>query len=1198
MHGGVFNIELNQSTGIESTNDAGLSQELSKEKSNSADFVHLHVHTGYSLLDGACRVSELVSRTRELGMKHLAITDHGNMFGVIHFYLECQKQGIHPIIGCEVYVAPTSRFDKEKSEDHTRYNHLILLAENNTGYKNLMKLVTLGYTEGFYSKPRIDYELMEKCHEGLICCSACLAGIIPSLLRRDLYEEAKEEALRFERIFGHGNFFLELQDHGMPEQKMVNQGLMRLHQELGIDLIATNDVHYILEEDAEAHDVLICVQTRKLVTDTDRMKYEPRQFFLKSPEQMASVFPYAPEALANTVKIAERCQVEIDIGNRNYKLPRFDVPDGKTASEYLRELCHDGLSKRYGDEAKKYAHKLESELAVIEEMGFVDYFLIVWDFIRYAREHGIPVGPGRGSAAGSLVAYTLWITDLVDPIRYQLIFERFLNPERVTMPDIDVDFEPEGREEVINYVRQKYGPDHVAQIIAIGTLKSRAVVSDVGRAFGIPVQYRMQVTKTIPQFSSLKDGLKESPDFREYYENDDQIKTVVDIAMRLEGLPRHTTKHAAGVLIAPEPVLNYVPLAIPQEKEEDVIVTQYEAPLLEEQGLLKMDFLGLRNLTVIRDAAEGNVEDMRAIDYDDPKVFELISSGRTSGIFQLESEGMTNFMKRLKPDCIEDLIAGISLYRPGPMDFIPQYIEGKRNQDKITYLIPELEPILKPTYGCIVYQEQVMQIVRDLAGYSYGGSDNVRRAMSKKKLEVMLKERERFVHGDPDEGIRGCVANGIPEEAANQLWDQMMSFAAYAFNKSHAAAYAMVAYQTAYLKCHFPFHFMAAMMTSYMESTDKFMRYVAECKKEGIRILPPDVNRSGYRFMADKETDPATGKEEDVIRYGLVALKGIGGTVVSELVSEREKNGPYQSLKDLCMRLPQSMVNKKTIEALIKSGAMDSLPGTRLQKMHVHTQVIDSVNAEKKTRMSGQLSLFDMMEDMDEESQEVLDITFPNVGEYEKSDLLAFEKEIIGFYVSGHPLEEDLSYLKQFVTRYAVDFRLPEEADALPAVRDREEAVIAGIVGKVTVKNTRNGSIMAFVTLEDMTGEVEVIIFPREYERFRTLLVKEKKLMIRGRVSPEEDKDAKLIASEISCFDERPQMLWVQFQTVEDYREHEKELLERIDAYDGSDLVTVVIREGKKMKRLPPSHSTKICDGLLADLKGLYGEDSVKVAEV
>ncbi len=1159
------------------------------------DFVHLHVHTGYSLLDGACRVTELVSRTAELGMKHLAITDHGNMFGAIHFYRECLNQGIHPIIGCEVYVAPTSRFDKEKSEEHGRYNHLILLAENNTGYKNLMKLVTLGYTEGFYSKPRIDYELMERYHEGLICCSACLAGIIPMYLKRDLYEEAKTEALRFLDIFGKDNFFLELQDHGMADQKMVNQGLMRLHNELGIDLIATNDVHYILEEDAEAHDVLICVQTRKQVTDTDRMKYEPRQFFLKSPEQMAAAFPYAPEALENTVKIAERCQVEIEFGK--YKLPRFDVPDGKTASEYLRELCHEGLKKRYGDEAFLYEDKLESELKIIEEMGFVDYFLIVWDFIKYAKDNGIPVGPGRGSAAGSLVAYTLWITDLVDPIKYQLIFERFLNPERVTMPDIDVDFEPDRREEVINYVREKYGRDHVAQIIAIGTLKSRAVVSDVGRAFGLPPQYVKQVTKTIPQFSPLADGLKESPDFREFYEQDPQIKKVVDISMRLEGLPRHTTKHAAGVLIAPEPVLNYVPLAISQDKDGDVIVTQYEAPLLEEQGLLKMDFLGLRNLTVIQDAAEGNVDDMRNIDYDDPKAFEIISQGRTGGIFQLESEGMTNFMKRLKPDCIEDLIAGISLYRPGPMEFIPQYIEGKQNQDKITYLTPELEPILKPTYGCIVYQEQVMQIVRDLAGYSYGGSDNVRRAMSKKKVSVMQKEREKFVHGSAADGIKGCVANGISEDIANRLWDQMMSFAAYAFNKSHAAAYAMVAYQTAYLKAHFPFHFMAAMMTSYMESKDKFLRYLTECKKQGIKILPPDVNESGYRFMAAKYTDPETGEQEDVIRYGLVAIKGVGGTVVDELVSEREKNGPFKSLKDLCLRLPQAMVNKKTIEALIKSGALDSLPGTRLQKMHVHMQVIDATNAEKKTRMSGQLSLFDMMEP---EEQEVLDISFPDVGEYPKAELLAFEKEIIGFYISGHPLDDDMDYLKDKVTRYAVDFAIPEEegdSGSEPVVNDDEQAVIAGIVNKVTVKTTKNNQIMAFLSMEDMTGDVEVIVFPKQYEQYRMLLAEDRKLMIRGRVTHELNQNAKLISSVITCFDERPKMIWVRFATVDEYKEREAELLKAIDAFDGQDLVTVFIADGNRMKRLSAAHSTSACEGLLAKLRDIFGDDAVIVKD-
>ena len=1167
------------------------------------EFAHLHVHTGYSLLDGACKVDELVARTKELGMRHLAITDHGNMYGVIHFYKECRKQGIHPVIGCEVYVAPTSRFDKEASEEHGRYNHLILLAETDEGYRNLMKLVTLGFTEGFYSRPRIDYELMEKYHEGLICCSACLAGIIPMYLRRNLYEEAKAEALRFEKIFGHGNFFLELQDHGMPEQAGVNQGLLRLHEELGIDLIVTNDVHYIREEDAEAHDVLICMQTRKLVTDTDRMRYEPRQFFLKSPEEMEERFPYAKEALENTVKIAERCNVTIDIGNGNYKVPKFDVPEGMTSLEYLRKLCYDGLEKRIGNRTdEKYVKQLEFELSVIEEMGFEDYFLIVWDYIRYAKENGIPVGPGRGSAAGSLVAYTLWITDLVDPLKHQLIFERFLNPQRVSMPDIDVDFEPEGREEVMNYVREKYGFDHVAQIITFGTLKSRAVVDDVGRVFGLSPTFRREITKTIPQNEGLEEGLRISPDFRAFYENDETVKKVIEFALRLEGLPRQTGKHAAGVLITPESVLNYVPLASTEDKEENkkVIVTEYEAPLLEEQGLLKMDFLGLKNLTVIRDASEGNVEDMREIDYEDQAVFEMIGAGGTSGVFQLESEGMTNFMKQLKPNSIEELTAGIALYRPGPMEFIPKYIEGKRNQDKITYLVPELEPILKSTYGCIVYQEQVMQIVRELAGFSYGESDNLRKAMSKKKADVMKIEGEKFIHGCEAEDIAGCLANGFAEETVQKLWDQMVSFGRYAFNKSHAAAYAMITYQTAYLRCHFPFHFMAAMMTSYMGSNDKFLQYLADCKKQGIHILPPDVNHSGYRFSA---TEDPEGKEDYVIRYGLMAVKGIGESVATEIVAEREKNGPFQSLKDLCMRLPQAVVNKKTIEALIKSGSLDSLPGTRLQKMHVHMQVIDSVNAEKKTRLSGQMSLFDMMEDMGEENQDVLEIAFPDVGEYSKKELLAFEKELIGFYVSGHPLDEDMGYLKTRVKNYAVDFRIEKrnesgEDEYLPKVRDQAQTVIAGIVSKVTVKTTRTGSMMAFVTIEDMTGEVEVIVFPKEYERYRLTLEKEKKLLISGRVTHEEDKDAKLIASDITCFDERPKRLWIRFDTVEAYKNRENELLAAVDGYDGKDVVTVFIRDGNRMKDLPPSHSTDACEHLIAKLKGMFGEEDIAVTDM
>ncbi len=1158
------------------------------------DFVHLHVHTGYSLLDGACQVGSLVARTKELGMKHLAITDHGNMYGVIHFYNECISQGIHPIIGCEVYVAPTSRFDKEASDEHGKYNHLILLAENNTGYRNLMRLVTLGFTEGFYSKPRIDYELMERYHEGLICTSACLAGIIPMYLRRGLYEEAKEEALRFLRIFGRDNFFLELQDHGMPEQSNVNQGLMRLHNELGIELIATNDVHYINEEDAQAHDVLICVQTRKNVTDTDRMRYEPRQFFLKSPEQMAKLFPYAPEALENTVKIANRCNVDIEFGK--YKLPKFDLPGNKTASEYLRELCYDGLKKRYGDAAMSHADQLEKELSVIEGMGFVEYFLIVWDFIRYAREHDIPVGPGRGSAAGSLVAYTLWITDLVDPIRYKLIFERFLNPERVSMPDIDVDFEPTGREQVIDYVREKYGADHVAQIVAIGTLKSRAVVSDVGRAFGLSPQYVKQITKTIPQNLSLAKGLKASPDFRELYDSDDQVRQVVDISMRLEGLPRHTTKHAAGVLIAPEPVLNFVPLAV---MGDGTVVTEYEAPLLEKQGLLKMDFLGLRTLTVIRDAAAGNVDDINAISFDEKEPYELISSGKTAGIFQLESEGMTNFMKRLKPDCLEDLIAGISLYRPGPMDFIPQYLKGKQNRDDVSYMIPELEPILGTTYGCMVYQEQVMQIVRDLAGYSFGQSDNVRRHMAKKHMDDLERERENFIYGNADEHIEGCVKRGINADDANALFDEMKKFGEYAFNKSHAAAYAVVAYQTAYLKYHFPYHFMAALLTSVMGVEDDFLRYLTECKKDGMLVLPPDVNESGLEFKAVEASDPQTGETKTVIRYGLAALKGVGEQVIEELVTEREEHGKYTSLKDLCMRLSSSAINKKTIEAFIKAGALDSLPGTRLQKMHVHMQVIDSVNAEKKTRMSGQMSLFDMMEP--EERQE-LDIRFPDVGEYEKSELLAFEKEITGFYISGHPLDDDMAFLKKNVTRYAVDFRISEgESDAgetgEPVVSDKEDATIAGIVTKVTVKTTKNQDLMAFLTIEDMTGEVEVIVFPREYERYRAFFEKGRKLMIRGHVTHEIDRDAKLISSAITCFDVLPKRLWIKFSTIDDYKKNENALFGMVDRYDGSDMVTVCIEEGKKIKNLPPSHSTMVCDELLAGLRDAYGSESVAVTD-
>ncbi|MCR4605613.1 MAG: DNA polymerase III subunit alpha [Eubacterium sp.] len=1155
------------------------------------DFAHLHVHTEYSLLDGASRIPELVARTKELGMSHLAITDHGNMYGVINFYRECKNAGIHPIIGCEVYVAPGSRFDKDLNQDEQRYNHLILLAENNTGYQNLMKLVSKGYTEGFYYKPRVDYELLEKYNEGLICCSACLAGIIPMYLNKGLYEEAKEEAIRFEKIFGKGNFFLELQDHGMPEQRTVNQGLMRLHKDLGIDLIATNDVHYIMDTDVEPHDILLCIQTGKKVSDTDRMKYEGGQFFLKSPEQMAALFPYAPEAIENTVKIAERCDVEIEFGN--YKLPHFDVPDGFTSEEYLKKLCEEGLVRRYGDDAEKYSDRLSYELKTISDMGFVDYFLIVWDFIKFAKDHDIPVGPGRGSAAGSIVAYTLGITDIVDPVRYQLIFERFLNPERVTMPDIDIDFCYERRHEVIEYVKEKYGADHVSQIVTFGTLKARMVIRDVGRVLDMPYSYVDAVAKSIPEElkMTIEKALKVNPDLKSMYDDDEQVKKLIDMSMRLENLPRHTSVHAAGVVISPKPVEEFVPLAT---SSDGGVVTEYTMVTLEELGLLKMDFLGLRTLTVIKDAAEGNC-DIDKIDYEDKEVYDMISAGHTDGVFQLESEGMTGFMKDLKPSCMEDIIAGIALYRPGPMEFIPKYLEGKRDKANIAYDTEELIPILQNTYGCMVYQEHVMQIVRDLAGYSFGRSDLVRRAMSKKKMDVMQREREIFVHGDTDNNIAGCVKNGISEDVANKIFDEMISFAEYAFNKSHAAAYAVVSYQTAYLKCHFPVAFMAAMMTSFMENTSKIIRYVAACKKEEIEILPPDINTGEYRFTAVNEASEENGEKiKGRLRYGLAAIKGIGKPVIDELVEERKENGPYTSLKDFCMRLSSKSINKRTIESFIKAGALDCLPGTRLQKMHVYMQVLDAVAAEKKNMMNGQMSLFDLMEP---EQKEELEISFPDVGEYEEEDLLAFEKEVLGFYVSGHPLKKDEKFIKKHVTRYSVDFVPESESDTEVMklkVKDGENAVVAGILESKSVKNTRTGSLMAFLQIEDVYGMLEIIVFPREYDKFRTTLDEGEKLLIRGRVTVEEDKPAKLIASDITRFGDEAKELWIKFASRDEYGKNDEKLKELLKNHDGKDSVHIYIVDEKKAKVLP-IRGVSCTDDLLGSLKEKFGEESVMV---
>lgn len=1151
------------------------------------NFTHLHVHTEYSLLDGSSKISEIVQQAKKLGMDSLAITDHGVMYGVIDFYRAAREAGINPVIGCEVYVAPGSRFDRETGthredgrENESRYHHLVLLAENNKGYANLTKIVSRGFTEGFYYKPRVDYEVLEEFHEGIIALSACLAGAVPSLLLRGLYEEACEEARKLQGIFGKDNFFLELQDHGIPEQKTVNQGLLRMHNELGIELVATNDVHYIYDSDAEAHDILLCIQTGKKVSDENRMRYEGGQYYLKSGEEMEELFLYAPEALENTHKIASRCHVEIEFGK--YKLPHFDVPEGYTSESYLRELCAKGLVKRYGEKkAGELNERLDYELDTISTMGFVDYFLIVWDFIKYAKDHEIPVGPGRGSAAGSLVAYSLEITDLIDPIQYNLLFERFLNPERVTMPDIDIDFCYERRQEVIDYVNRKYGEDHVVQIVTFGTMSARMVIRDVGRVLDYPYAYVDSVAKAIPMELdiTIQKALKMNPELRQMYEVDEQAKKLIDMSLRLEGLPRHTSVHAAGVVISPEPVDEFVPLS---RSADGGITTQYTKDTLEELGLLKMDFLGLRTLTVIDDAVDGAF-DIRKIDYADPEVFEMISAGHTEGVFQLESAGMKNFMKELKPQNMEDIIAGISLYRPGPMDFIPKYIQGKNNQDNIQYDCPELEPILAPTYGCIVYQEQVMQIVRDLAGYSYGRSDLVRRAMSKKKASVMEKEKNNFIYGNEEEGVDGCIRRGIPEEAARKIFDDMTDFAKYAFNKSHAAAYAVVSYQTAYLKCHYPVEFMAALMTSFMEHTAKITGYIMNCRQLGIEILPPDINEGEFRFTP----------HEGNIRYGLAAIKGVGKPVIDEIVAEREAGGPYRTLKDFCLRLSGKSVNRRTLESFIKAGALDSLPGTRKQKMMIYTSVVDGVNQEKKNTMTGQMSLFDFA--APEEKKE-LDVAMPDVGEYDKETILAFEKEVLGVYISGHPLEEYITLLERNITRTTADF-IPADGEEMPKVKDEERAVIGGMITGKTVKTTRTNNLMAFITVEDLYGTVEVIVFPKDYEKYRLTLEEDRKVFVKGRVTVEEDKPAKLICSAVLPFDEMDRELWIQCKTKEEYLEKEAVLFQILAEFDGRDGVNIFLSRERAKKRLPNSRSTKVCRELLEKLYQEFGSENVKVVE-
>ena len=1148
------------------------------------NFTHLHVHTEYSLLDGSNKIKEYVDRVRELGMDSAAITDHGVMYGVIDFYRAARAAGINPILGCEVYVAPGSRFDREAGSGDDRYYHLVLLAENNQGYSNLMKIVSKGFVEGFYYKPRVDLSLLEKYHEGIIALSACLAGEVARFLTRGMYEDAKKAALRYQDIFGKGNFFLELQDHGIPEQQNVNQQLLKMHRETGIELVATNDVHYTLAEDAQPHDVLLCLQTGKKLADEDRMRYEGGQYYVKSPEEMERLFPYAPEALENTHKIAQRCHVEIEFGVT--KLPKFDVPEGYTSWEYLNELCFKGLEERYRPVTEELKERLNYELSTIRNMGYVDYFLIVWDFIKYARDHDIMVGPGRGSAAGSLVAYTLGITQL-DPIRYDLLFERFLNPERVSMPDIDVDFCFERRQEVIDYVRRKYGDDCVVQIVTFGTLAARGVIRDVGRVMDLPYAQVDTIAKMIPQELNITidKALQMNPELKKVYEDQKEIHDLIDTAKRLEGLPRHTSMHAAGVVISQKDVSEYVPLS---RASDGSIVTQFTMTTLEELGLLKMDFLGLRTLTVIQNAVHlieqdaGVKLDMQHIDYNDKKVLDSLGTGRSDGVFQLESAGMKNFMKELKPQSLEDVIAGISLYRPGPMDFIPQYIRGKNRPDTIKYDCPQLESILKPTYGCIVYQEQVMQIVRNLAGYTLGRSDLVRRAMSKKKAAVMEKERQNFVYGNEEEGVPGCIANGISEQTANKIYDDMIDFAKYAFNKSHAAAYAVVSYQTAFLKYYYPVEFMAALMTSVIEMPTKVAEYIQVCRQMNIKILPPDVNRGAYGFSVDN----------GAIRYGLSAIKSVGRPVINALVEEREANGEYRSLKDFIERLTGT-VNKRAIENFIKAGALDCLEGNRRQKMLVYGQIVDSIAQEKKNSFAGQMSLFDLVSD---EEKKEYEIRMPDVEEYDKEMILAFEKDVLGIYLSGHPLERYRNIMEKMISAKTTDFQ-PDEESGIPKVYDGQKVIIGGMITEKTIKYTRNNKVMAFLTVEDLLGTVEIVVFPRDYEKWQSMLNEDARVFVQGRVNAEDDKPSKLILEKVRAFEDMPQELWIQFKDKAEYAEKEQELLETLKGYSGVSAVVIYLKDVNAMKRLPAGYHARISDSLTGELRKKYGESNVKVVE-
>lgn len=1159
-----------------------------------SDFVHLHIHSEFSLLDGANRIKDLPVRAKELGMKAMAITDHGVMYGVIDFYKACKKEGIKPIIGCEVYVVSRTRFDKEAQDK--KYYHLILLAKNNKGYQNLSKLVSLGFTEGYYYKPRIDLEILEKYHEGIICLSGCLAGAVSQAILNGNIEEAENVAKWHHNVFGE-DYYLEIQNNGVKEQVMVNQKIIQIARRLNIPIVATNDAHYLKKEDAYNHEVLLCIQTGKRITDEDRMRFETDELYVKSPEEMSEYFKNFPDAIENTVKIAEKCNVEFEFGHTI--LPNYDVPEEyATHYDYFKKLCDDGIKKRYGENpSQEILDRAAYELKIISQMGYVDYYLIVWDYINYAKSVGIPVGPGRGSGAGSILAYAIGITD-IDPMKYNLLFERFLNPERISMPDFDVDFCYERRGEVIDYVERKYGKDHVSQIITFGTMSARMVIRDVGRALDMPYAECDKLAKMIPNelHITIKKAMEQNKELRDLYESDDEIHKMLDIAMALEGMPRQASTHACGIVITKEPVDTYVPLYV----RDGQISTQFIMTTLEELGLLKMDFLGLRTLTVIQDAID-LVKENRGIDVEfdkdmnDPKVYKLWQNGESIGIFQFESQGMTNFMKELKPDCLEDIIAGVSLYRPGPMDQIPRYISNKKNPDNAEYTHPSLIPILNVTYGCMVYQEQVMQIVRDLAGYSLGRADLVRRAMGKKKLDVMAKEREYFIHGQADENgnvvIKGCIRNGIDEASANKIFDEMAEFAKYAFNKSHAAAYAVVSYRTAYLKAYYPEEFMAATLNSFLGNLDKIPMYIDECKRLNIDILKPDINKSFTKFTVDN------GK----IRFGLGSVKNVGIAAVNAIVKEREENGNYESFTDFCERMKNEAVNKKCIESLIRAGAFDQFEQTRATLLASFESILDTIQDTSRKSFAGQVTMFDLAAPEDNVNE--LKYSFNEQKEFSEKDLLSMEKEMLGIYISGHPLEK----LREQIERETNvnSMKLNELANLQSTVLDEGEFIArkneykdgqfvkyAGIITNVKKKYTKNNTIMAFVTVEDLYGTVEIIVFENCYQEASKYLVEESIVMVEGRLSIREDDEPKIVARTIKPFGDNTQkILTIDINGMDELQKDKLRGLIRFFHGERNNMPVQIMEDGD----IKPCGGIYLTDEILKEFEETVGKERIEI---